>query len=769
MTRTQGLRASFPVLAVVVASGIAGAATPCAPTGVAVVDHLLTGVLAAAVALAATVASPVALAIGALTLLVAGASWPVHLIGLALVVLLAFLFTRDRRPPWVLALIGTAIVQSLLRLPGTSPERASAAVAAVGILPILLSAAWRVSVGRSVLRRRVGLVTVALGAVVVVGGLYIAARTDEILDEAQHDARSGVAAASKGDRATAAADFEAAGHEFRRARHFAGSWWTRPGRAVPIVSQQLRALDRVSSIGAEAVDVAHEAVARVDPDRLRFVNGRLDLATVAADHRIFDDAARRTDDIEARLSDEPDLWLAPPIEHAIERFRKVVASAGDSAHTAADALALAPSLLGADGTRTYFIAFVTPAEARGSGGLIANYGVLRAANGKIHLEKVGRGPDLDFAGIVPKHLAGLTDFQARYGRYDVANTWENVTMSPDLPTVAQAIAQLYPQSGGSRIDGVIEVGPVGMAGLLSLSGPIHVAGLDFPLNQNNIANFLVHDEYSLIKDQSARANLLGNIASATFDKLTSGTSAKPSDISQIMSPVVRSQQLAFWLRDPAGERFVRRIGADAGVPPAGAGDSFGATVQNGNGSKIDYYLHRVVRDVVHVDGRTGRVVAHVTVALHNASPAGNVPSYVIGNPFDLPDGTNRTILSLYSPLGLQRATLDGKPLTLVTERELGRNVWSDFVDIPPGGTRTVALDLTGTLDLSHGRYHFDYLPQVLANDDSVTLDVEVANAHTTMVTTSGLPAGAATRSARSVMVTVPSSDGRWSVDLGLRR
>ena len=58
---------------------------------------------------------------------------------------------------------------------------------------------------------------------------------------------------------------------------------------------------------------------------------------------------------------------------------------------------------------------------------------------------------------------------------------------------------------------------------------------------------------------------------------------------------------------------------------------------------------------------------------------------------------------------------------------------------------------------------------MLANDDSVTLDVEVANAHTTMVTTSGLPAGAATRSARSVMVTVPSSDGRWSVDLGLRR
>ena len=431
------------------------------------------------------------------------------------------------------------LVQGLLRLPWNSPARGSAAVAALGLVPMLASAVWRASAGRNALRRRIVTVVVVVGGIFVVGATYIAVRTDEILDEAQHAARAGVAAVRDGDRAKASAAFEAAGGDFRRARHFARSWWAWPGRAVPVLAPQLRSLDQVSSVGAEAVDVAREAVAQVDPKQLRFVDGRLDLAAVARDHAVFADAARRTDAIQKRLANLSGMWLAPPIEHAITRFETVVKSAGDSAHTATDALALAPSILGRDGPRTYFIAFVTPAEARGSGGLIANYGILRAKDGRIHLDRVGRAPDLDFEGTNPKHLTGFADYQARYNQFDVANTWANVTMSPDFPTVAQVIAQLYPKSGGEKIDGVMEVGPHGMAGLLALSGPIHIAGLPFDLNEHNIVQFLLHDEYTKITDQQRRANLLGDVARATFDKLTSGTSKQPAQISKIMSPVVR--------------------------------------------------------------------------------------------------------------------------------------------------------------------------------------------------------------------------------------
>ncbi len=767
VTQLQRLRASAPVLAVVVVSGALGATVSCSPTGVSVVDHVLSGLLAAAVAWAATAAAPYTLGIGALALLVAGGNLPLHVLGILLVLALYELITRDRLTPFAAAIIGAVIVQGLLRLPGSAPERASAAVAAVGLVPMLASGAWRASAGRNHLRRRVFGTVFVLGSVVLIGALYVAAHTDEILDEAQHDARAGVAASREGDRKAAAADFDLAGGEFRRARHFAHSWWAWPGRGVPVVAPQIHALDVVSDVGAQAVDVARDALTRVDPDKLRFTNGRLDLDTVADYQAVFDNAANKTETIRTQLHEIPDEWLAPPVEHAILRFEKVVESAGDSARTADDALKLAPSLLGKDGPKTYFVAFVTPAEARGSGGLIANYGILRADHGRIHLDKVGPAPALDFLGVVPKKLTGLVDYQARYDKYGVANTWENVTMSPDFPTVAQAISQLYPQSGGTKIDGVIEVGPEAMAGLLTLTGPVHVPGLSFALDSQNVAKFLLHDEYTLVADQNERADLLGNIARSTFDKLTSGTSAQPTEISRIMSPVIRSQGMAFWLSDPSGQSFIERIGGDAAVPPVDGHDSFGATLQNAAGSKADYFMHRSIHYVTHVDGKTGHVDAQATLTLRNDAPSSGEPAYVIGNSNNLPLGTNRTIVSLYSPFALKNATIDGQAVALSTEHEFGRNVWSKFVDVPPGGTVTIAVSLSGSVDLAGGSYQFDYLPQVLPNHDSVVVDADFTNARVADATSD--PGAVVSRTARTVTVKVPESGGRWHLNVRLRR
>ena len=42
---------------------------------------------------------------------------------------------------------------------------------------------------------------------------------------------------------------------------------------------------------------------------------------------------------------------------------------------------IAPSMMGADGPRTYFMGFQTNAEARGTGGLLGAFGILRFDNG----------------------------------------------------------------------------------------------------------------------------------------------------------------------------------------------------------------------------------------------------------------------------------------------------------------------------------------------------------------------------------------------------
>ena len=295
------------------------------------------------------------------------------------------------------------------------------------------------------------------------------------------------------------------------------------------------------------------------------------------------------------------------------------------------------------------------------------------------------------------------------------------------------------------------------------------------LDENNVVPFLLHDQYKLFTDQQRqRYDLLGTIARVAFDKLTSGTSPTPADISRVMSPIMRKQRVSRSgsVTAPA-QRFIDHIGGDAAVPSVDHADSFGVTDQNGNGSKIDYYLHRSIHYAAHVDGRTGHVDAHVTVTLRNDSPTVNEPgmsTWVIGNPFGEKNGTNRSIVSLYSPLALKRMSVDGRVTKPPTQRELGRNVWTEFVDVGPGSTKTIELDLTGTVDLASGRYSFDFIPQTLANADSVTVSIDVTNGRATAVATTGLPDGSVVQhGARNVTVRVPASEGRWSFETRLKR
>ena len=762
------------VFAIGVASGVAGAAAGCAPVGGTVVDHLLTGLTAAVVTFAAASASGFALMGAAAIVVATGGSWQLHVVGLVALFGAAAtvrLHRTGRGESWLpiaRAVFGALVVQAVLRLPWTSPVRGSAVVAFVALVTIAL--AGMLGLPRRPRRIVVAAVCVvaALAAIAALGSVYAVVRSHSQLQQAESDARAGVDAARAGDRASAADAFARSEVHFRDAERNLGSWVTWPARQLPVVGPQLRVLDAVASVGTETIPLARSSATNVDPDRLRLVDGRLDLATLASYRPIFDELARQTTKVRAELARLPRMWLLPVLDHNLTHFESTVVRADESAHTADQAVNLAPTLLGGKGVRRYFVSMVTPAEARGSGGLMANYGLLTAIDGRLHLARVGRGPDLDSAGKQPKHLTGPHDYLAVYGKFQPAETWNNVTMSPDFPSVAQVMAQLYPQSGGPQIDGVIQIDPFAMSSLLSLTGPVHLAGVPVTLTAENIVRFLFLDEYTLITDQVERSNVLGDIAQGVFDRLTSGRSAQPSRMAEALSPAIHTHDLSLWFKDPASQEFARRIGADAALPPV-HGDSFGVIVQNGGGSKIENYLHRSLTYSATVSGTSGTVSAHAVVTLRNDSPKSGVPFYVIGNGLGLPAGTSRLYFSAYSPLGLRNATVDGRPLTLLREQELGRNVYSAFVDIPSGRTRTVTLDLSGPVDLSPGTYHFDYIPQVLPNADRVSWSARIVGAHVVATSARVVPPPTLGDHGRTARLDLRSARGPWSFDLQLRR
>jgi hypothetical protein len=91
-------------------------------------------------------------------------------------------------------------------------------------------------------------------------------------------------------------------------------------------------------------------------------------------------------------------------------------------------------------------------------------------------------------------------------------------------------------------------------------------------------------------------------------------------------------------------------------------------------------------------------------------------------------GVNRSWVSVYTPLAVRSATVDGRPAPFFGAIESGRTVESVFVDIPARSSRTVALTLAGRLPLdADGWYDLDLGHQPTLEPDKVHVSVEVAS------------------------------------------
>lgn len=755
-------RWAWAVAALATFSALAALGAGTHPVGTAVADAVVVASFAALVVALASRASWLTILLGAAMVLAAGTT-PQRLAALVVSVAVLALGTRDRLTPVLSAVGALVIVQSALRLPAGPTDRFTAAVAAIAMVPMAVS-------GLLHLPRRLRGPAIRVG--VVAGGVLWTTmllavvgmvRAGAEIEHAQAAARDGLDAAQAGDPEEAAEHLSDATAAFASARSVAGGWSTWPSRQLPGVAQQFRALHDAAHTGVRASTVALAGARDIDLDRLRLSGGRFDLDAIRDYQAVLERAQAGLHDLRADVP-ERNTWLVSPVAHGLDRLERTLAEADDSAATAVEATRLAPDLLGGDRPRHYFVAFVTPAEARASGGFMGNHAVLTLDDGKLSLGPIGRTIELNLAGDRrSKHLDGPADLVARYSRFGIERYWQNITMSPDWPSVGQAIAQLYPQSGGREIDGVLRLDPMALAGLLSLTGPIDVPGLDRPMDEEYVVPYLLRGQYGDFSQNTARKEILGFVGRAAFEELTTGEGASPGDLAEALGPAVRNQNLAMWFAEPDEQALVERIHADAGVDARG-GDAFGVTNQNAGASKIDSFLRRTVTYRAAVDAATGKVRATATILLENTAPSKGRSGYLIGNSVGLPLGWNRSYISIYSAMAPTEVRLDGKPLDLTVERELGLNVVSDFVDIGPGATRRIDVVLEGGFDLSDGWYRFTYVPQVQNLQDRVSWGVDLDGAVAgEVVAHGGIPDPSPGES--TVELDLERSGGPWSVDL----
>jgi hypothetical protein len=680
-----------------------GALAGCHPTRTPIFDPLYTGLLAGVATVAASRAARGTLLLLAVVAVVFSRGAVVVPATAALLLAFAGTFTR-RANPVLGALVGAFAIQSILRWPALGFQGLTALLAALAITPVLASGAshlprrgrrWLAGLG-------FGLVGLAVLLSIPAGIAALRARSE--VNRGIDAAQSALASVSDGNASAGTGQLRVANAAFAQASKSTGAWWTLGARLVPIAAQQRQALAQAVSVAQDVTAVSAREAGSIDFGKLQYQSGGIDLRRVAALSGPLDIVDSNLASAVSRLAGVRSSWLVGPLQTRLRSLDSEITRAHNSAALATQAVQAAPSLLGAEGVRHYFVAFMSPAESRGLDGLIASYAELTANRGRITLTTSADISALNSAlgSHGGGHINEPADYLARYGGYHPQQFFQDLTYSPDMPSVSTVVAQLYAQAGGDHLDGVLAVDPEALASLLSLSGPVHVPGFG-QLGASNAANVLLKGQYAQYPDpsqQDVRRTFQQEAIRQAFERLSTGSLPSPRSLSSALDPAVRQGRLLLWSFQPADQPLLRRLGLAGAFPARSGGDLLSVVTQNAATNKIDAYLQRSITYQVAYDPGNGGVTSTVTIGLHNEAPATGLSSQVIGSygGSGLPSGTNQTWLTVYSPLGLTEASEDGQPVRMGAVPELGVMTYSTFVKVSPGGSVTLVLRLSGRIN-----------------------------------------------------------------------
>lgn len=454
--------------------------------------------------------------------------------------------------------------------------------------------------------------------------------------------------------------------------------------------------DVVLALTADVLKPTADAGTTVAPKRL-LSDGRLDVGALRREEpalsKIAADAARI--DMEAKAITDPRyLSVLGDVRSQLQvQTSDIARLLGNTALAAR----LAPSMMGADGPRSYFMAFQTNAEARGTGGLLGGFGVLRFDNGQPSVDALGSNTDLN-KPFTPINID--PEFQQQYGFTNPTTDYRNSNQSAHFPFAAQSWKSMWEQQTGMKVDGVIAIDPVVLSYILAATGPVVMPDGE-TVTDNNVVELTESTLYSRFPtDQAARKQYLQDIATEVVKKLTKPVES-PRKLLEALGRAVSQRRISVWSSSPNEQQLLEQTPL-AHVIPDDPAPYAEVVINNLGGNKIDYYLDRQIEYAA--DGCDGDTrLSTVTVRLTNtlADPTG-LPDYVAGKlgfipglADNVPRGSMLTSVRLLATKDAQiiSALVNGKRIRVYGGTERGHPSFEAQIAISPGKTAELTFRL----------------------------------------------------------------------------
>lgn len=498
----------------------------------------------------------------------------------------------------------------------------------------------------------------------------------------------------QGDEASAARlethmqDQAAAAH----ARTSGPAWWL--AARIPSVGTPIRtirgATGAVDQLSSTALPAALKAGQLLDPSQLRHGPGQIDPQRLGAAAAPLGQAVSATDAVLSRVQQLPrSSWLGAvdtsrdSLVTDLTRLRRGLADLSTAAR-------LLPGPLGETGTKRYFVAFQTDAEARGLGGLPGAYAILQAKEGQLSFLRFGSDTDLDGAHA---HVALGADYESEFGAaFGPQSYFGNSDPSPHFPYAAAIWMSMWEDKFHQHLDGAIATDPTTLGYLLGAVGSVTLPD-GTTLNGSNAESFLESGVYAKFPaDNEARKAYQVEAAKAVTSAVLNQPSGDLLKSAIALQRAADERRLLLYTTDPTVEAALQNEPV-GGILPDTDRPFLDVIVNNGGGNKLDYYLDRTVS---YRRASCAAGIATVTVRLHNDAPSSGLPPVVVGaegvaHPHLA--GDNDLLVSVYDThhSSVTRAALDGKAAFFDTESERGHPVTIFDVPIRAGQTRTLVL------------------------------------------------------------------------------
>ncbi len=507
-----------------------------------------------------------------------------------------------------------------------------------------------------------------------------------------HQTKDALLQGNTGDASRFAADAQAHAHAARDATHsipwaIASSL---PWLGSPFLTGQQIA-DVVLGLAADVLKPAADAGTTIAPNQL-LANGRLDVQALRAEEPVLSKIAANAARLAAAARAIPEPRYVAVLGEARSQLQSQASDIANVLGNTALAAQLAPSLMGADGPRTYFMGFQTNAEARGTGGLMGGFGVLRFDNGKPSVESLGPNTELN-KPFTPMSIN--PDFDQEYGYLNPTTDYRNSNTSSHFPYAAQIWKSMWEQQSGMRVDGAIALDPIALSYILGATGPITLADGE-TVTKDNVVQLTESTVYIRFPtDQPARKRFLQTIADEVVKKITKPVES-PRKLLDALGRAVSERRISMWSSSPEDQKLLEETPL-AHIIPDDPSPYAEVVLNNLAGNKMDYYLDRKIEYVA--DGCDGDTrMSTVTVRLTNKlSPedAAGLPDYVAGHlgffpgfPLVDPRGTMITTVRLLTTQGAKvlSVLIDGKRSTVFGATERGHPSFDTPVSIHPGKT-----------------------------------------------------------------------------------